>query len=64
MRADPEPSDCLAVENPDSAVADADAGGIDWRNVIHPLEMQAGMSRVLTKEPVRLPCLMLDVARQ
>ena len=43
MRADPEPSDRIAFENADGAVADADAGGIDGRNVMHALEMQTGV---------------------
>jgi hypothetical protein len=44
VRTNPKPSDGVAVENADGTVSDADAGGIDGRNVMYPLEMQAGMS--------------------
>jgi hypothetical protein len=33
--------DAVAVENADGAIADADAGGVCGRNVMHPLETQA-----------------------
>ena len=37
------------LENADGTIADADAGGADGRNIMHPLEMQTAMSRILAK---------------
>ena len=49
VRADPKPSDGVAVEHADGAVADADTGGVDGRIGVHALEVQARMGRVLAK---------------
>ena len=64
VRADPKPYDGVAVESSDGAAADADADGIYGRNVMHSLEMQAGVGRGRPRHGERAGTLgSLDVGR-
>ena len=53
-----------AVKGTDGTVADADTSGVEGRIDKYPLEMQAWVAGILTKQPVGFPRLTLHAAWQ
>jgi len=64
MRADPIPYDFILHEKTDSPVPGCDSGGVDRHCGMDLLEVEARMAWVLPEQPIRLPCALLDGARE
>ena len=61
--ADPEPDDNVVLRHhAEGAVAGADAHRVDSVSASDTFEIQAGVARVVSKEGVRVPGLLFDVA--
>ena len=57
---DPEPDDCVALENTDSPVVTGNADGVNRARLAHALELETRMSRVDGEDSIRFSCLVLD----
>jgi hypothetical protein len=64
VRADPEPNDDIVFDDSERAVPKPDAGGVNGSSLVHVLEAEASVVRVLLETAIGFTSPPLDMLRE